>query len=610
VDIAASSANIETEASPCQTLQNFVENPEYDQHNVFGNKKDVDFLYTTPGTDIHACEDNDMREHERRLWMLLMYARPCLQHFTAEDYTSVCQKLTCCEYGSVHTKDTIVAKLEYQMQDNRLKCIIEDDEQAPLFFEKISKNAAGSSTQCHKFPPYVLAIISRIPSRTCIYIPKQFAIELRKQCSKQSPLHAKLFTHENSTWKMVCVGVRHWAWKRLMVKSIFFDAFAKSMTRSSVQLSLYGPRPFVLEDQIQAHKQTSSIFGDLQYKISLLKRNNTKKQVQLIFTVHTKQRRQGTVNSRTTAFDQQKIKSITRQMEFVKYCKQCLQNVKGRTSCRYMRVDTRIVQRFLEEVSARELNDDDQICYRSYLYLKTESTDVLVRFRNELYIKFPTDYAIIRNEGGYETGLIKTYFKEHKYATCFDTRTYSCAQTKLQRKADSVEFMAMIQECTNEPKSTFDEQSWPSTKELTECSKSWIYQENRKVMLCKEVSAVIEQTLAQDCDGNCALTVEDQQHMYTLPDYFSKKQNKKTDIESKCQSPEIVNPHSWTIDISQWPSASVDQWISLRCTTKTIACQARILIESDDNIDHEVLKPLLRKIRNSLKTPTYIDTEM
>jgi hypothetical protein len=264
----------------------------------------------------------------------------------------------------------------------------------------------------------------------------------------------------------------------------------------------------------------------------------------------------------------------------------------------------------LEEVSARELNDDDQICYRSYLYLKTESTDVLVHFRNELYIKFPTDYAIIRNEGGYETGLIKTYFKEHKYATCFDTRTYSCAQPKLQRKADSVEFMAMIQECTNTPKSTFDEQSWPSTKELTEWSKSWIYQENRKVMLCKEVSAVIEQTLAQDCDGNCGLTVEDQQNMYTLPDDFSKKQNKIIDIESKCQSPEIVNPHSWTIDISQWPDASVDQWISLRCTTKTIAYQARILIESDDNIDHDVLKQLLRKIRNSLKTPTYIDTEM
>jgi hypothetical protein len=36
---------------------------------------------------------------------------------------------------------------------------------------------------------------------------------------------------------MVCVGVRHWAWKRLMVKSIFFDAFAKkydSILRATV----------------------------------------------------------------------------------------------------------------------------------------------------------------------------------------------------------------------------------------------------------------------------------------------------------------------------------------------------------------------------------------
>jgi hypothetical protein len=595
VDIAVS--DIQTSAPVFNVMPQILESPNH--HEVFGDKRPVNFVYTMPGTDIN--EDNDMREHERRLWMLLMYARPCLQHFTAEDYTSVCQKLFS-EYASLPTKDTIVAKLQYQMQENRLKCIIEDDVETPLFFEKIQK---PSEAHCREFPVLVKAIISKNPSRTCIYIPKAFAIDLRKQCSRQQPLHSQFFTHDGSTWKMVCVGVRHWAWKRLLVKSVFFDAFAKSMTRSSVQLSLYGPE-LQLEEQLQAHQLTSSVFGDLQYKTDLLKKNNMKKQVQLVFTVFEKKRRQGKIENITTTFDEKKIPSITRQIEFVRHCQSHFNEIKAKRSCRYMRVDSRIVDKFLEQKEVQHL-DGNQIVYRSYLYQNTESTHMLVKFRNEIYIKFPTDYAIIRHDAdAYKIGVIKISSKEHKYATCFDTRTYSCAKPKLQRKADSIEFMHMIQECTDTPKSNFDQQSWPSTKELTDGSKSWIYKENRKVMLCKDVSPVIDHTLAQK------FTTEDQENMYTLPDYFSTEQDKVKDIESKCQPPEIANPHPWTTDISNWPQDStiVDKWISLRCTTKTIAYQNKILVQNDDNIDHDVLKPMLRKIRNSIKTPSYIDTEL
>jgi hypothetical protein len=48
-------------------------------------------------------------------------------------------------------------------------------------------------------------------------------------------------SNSSGYWQMVCVGMRAWAWKTLMVKTKFFDALAKVMTRSSVQLSLYGP---------------------------------------------------------------------------------------------------------------------------------------------------------------------------------------------------------------------------------------------------------------------------------------------------------------------------------------------------------------------------------
>jgi len=297
-------------------------------------------------------------------------------------------------------------------------------------------------------------------------------------------------------------------------------------------------------------------------------------------------------------------------MEFVKFCTDHLEEIKSVSSCRYMLVDKRIVQKFLQDLPCIELTDDNSktsshLLYRSYLYLITPSKDMLVCFRKQWYIKFPTKYAVIRDSQTSEkfvTGVITNLTTEHKYATCFDTRTYSCAQPKLQRKADSKEFMHMIQLCTGEPKAVFD---WASTNEVTENSKSWIYQTDRKVMLSKLVSS----NILKDLQCSDTLTLSEQQNMYTLPDYFSNKPDKMSDIEMKCQPDAIVNHHPWITDIFRWPqhTNNIIDWISLRCTTKTIAYQQRILVENDDNIDHELLKPVLRKIRSALRTPSFID---
>jgi hypothetical protein len=552
-----------------------------------------------------------MLEHERCLWLLLLYARPCLQRFTAEDYTSVVQKLPCSRDGVMYTKDVIVAKLRYKISDNRLVCQIDDNEEAPLFFERIShKQQSGTLTTAPLFPDYLQDIISSVPTRKFIYVPKVFAKQLRKQYSTV-PLHAQLFQFQHETWQMVCVGIRHWAWKRLMIKSIFIDSFSKIMTRASVQLSLYGPLSNnaleTLNQQVRAHKATSSVFGDLLHKVDLLKRNYTMKQVQLVFTVHDTVRRTGKVGSCVTNFDEKKISSVTRQMQFVKYCVKN-DSILRVESCRYMLVDKRIVEKFLLQMPCRELSDNENLLYRSYLFLMRPSTDMLVLFRKQLYIKFPTDYAVIRDGESYKTGKIKTEPKEYKYATCFDTRTYSCAQPKKQRKADSQDFMTMISECTNTPTSLFDRKIWPSTNELTEQSKSWIYQTDRKVMISKLVSSIIERDL--ECDS--VLTLNEQKNMYTLPDYFSLKSDKIGDVQAKCQHEKIVNSHAWSTDIKQWKQTSsladnVDNWIALRCTTKTISCNNELLPINDNNIDQSLLKPLIRKIRDGLLTPSYID---
>jgi hypothetical protein len=280
-----------------------------------------------------------------------------------------------------------------------------------------------------------------------------------------------VYKFDKECWQMVCVGMRAWDWKQLMVKSIFFDDLAKVMTLSSVQLSLYGPikdnqdlslekvyQRKELQAQSEAHKATSSVFGDLQYKLELLKTNNTKKQVQLVFTHHTKKRRQGSVRNLfhtcMTDFTQDKIPSITRQLEFVKYCNENMATMLCTESSRFMLVDKRIVSKFLptnlpvqeqDEVLLSEIKDAANVLLHClYLYLMTPSSNMLVSFRKQLYIKFPQDYTVIRTEHGYATGQIFTKTIEHKYATCFDTRTYSCVRPTLERKADSAEMMQMI----------------------------------------------------------------------------------------------------------------------------------------------------------------------
>jgi hypothetical protein len=180
------------------------------------------------------------------------------------------------------------------------------------------------------------------------------------------------------------------------------------------------------------------------------------KQVQLVFTVHSKPRGLGIFFSCVTNFDKDKISSVTRQMQFVKYCMRNMESIQRIHRCRYILVDKRIVEKFLLTVSWRELTDNEYLLYRSYLYLISPSTDVLVLFRKQLYIKFPTEYDVVRDSDGYQTGKITIETKEYKYATCFDTRTYSCAQPKLQCKADSQDFMNMIEICTNTPNSTFN----------------------------------------------------------------------------------------------------------------------------------------------------------
>lgn len=570
------------------------------QTNVFGHSSPAQCVFVRQGMDTMHGETYEMTQLERTKWLLLLYARPQPLQFVAEDNTHVTQ---CTQERT----DSIVARLNITRATDGLACEIVDDEHAPLFFEKVQHACAAGKA----FPAYVQEIISTVPHRKLIYVPKVFAARLRRE---QSCLHTAIFVYGNCSWRMVCVGTRAWAWKRLLVKSIFFDAVAKIMTRSSVQLALYQPlRQCSLSDRkqlteqydaiVRGHRRSSPVFGDLEFKLELLRRNMAPKAVQLLFTTHETRRRCARIETHDTDFTHKKIGNMMRQLQLAMHCNEHWALMKPLPSCRYMLVDDRILAKHLSQQDmeqAPELVLEDVLLYRSYLYLLHQNHTMVVRFRDKTYLKFPQNYAVIRAGDRFITGKMTFYEQKHIYATFFDTRTYSCARPKLQRKADSPEMMKVIRDCTgvhsNMP-STF-----PSTNALARDCHSWIWLREEKVTMTKSLSPLLFEALT--C-GKHTLKLQDQKHMYTLPDFFSLQEDKQAALQHLSVEDDTLL--SWSEDVTKWTSQAADNWVSLRKTTKFLACDGKVLQDKDANISHTLLQPLLRTIRSGLLQSTSID---
>jgi hypothetical protein len=552
-----------------------------------------------------AGQDAAMREHERCLWLLLLYARPNRLQFTAEDNTYVSQVPEYSESGLRSAKDVIVAKLTYTISSGGLGCVIVDNQDTALFFEKVPIEQITKAT-CPPFPAYVEAIISTLPARESIYVPQVFAKELR--CDPL--LHAKVWEYKGSKWQMVCVGTRAWAWKRLLVKSIFFDALCKVVTRSSVQLSLYGPiskasdsSQNTFNDILARHKDTSSVFGSLPYKMARLRHNQMPKPAQLVFTTHTANRRLGTVDGVGTAFTEKKIPSLRRQVEWVKFCNSSVHTLSAIKSSRFMLLDERLAAKILSQHSDKVyVLEKEVLLYRSYLYMKEEHACMVVCFRKQLYIKFPHNYAVIRNGNDYLAGQMQHSSSVRTYGTCFDTRTYSCVPTKLTQRADSREMMELLKTYSATPNLSIQ---WASTSNMKSDCCSWMYEQDRTPMSRNPVTF---ETL-EDNEQN-VLSEQDQQEMYTLPDLFTLRPD-KIDRIGMYSDKNNVTPEKWRENIQEWKAKDKQEqkrlWIALRCTTRRIYTSAGILMQTPERIENGLLQRTLREISGKLQTQTNLD---
>ncbi len=131
-------------------------------------------------------------------------------------------------------------------------------------------------------------------------------------------MHKQIYSHENTCWRMACVGYRAWAWKRLLVKAVFFDALTKITTRSSLQLSFFEPfsrlfpadgtaPDFHNKEIREMISDTKDTFGEMAFKAKHIENNLIPKRVQLIFTVFKKKRRVAKMDGRHFEFDKKTI---------------------------------------------------------------------------------------------------------------------------------------------------------------------------------------------------------------------------------------------------------------------------------------------------------------
>ena len=244
---------------------------------------------------------------------------------------------------------------------------------------------------------------------------------------------------------MACVWYSAWAWKRLLVKAVlavFFDALTKITTRSSLQLSLFERHTVLQQDPEFCNKEirdlisdTKDTFGELAFKTKQIENNLHTKPIQLIFTVFQKKQRTASVAGTQVSFYGKTITPAERQAtrcDFVRT--DCDREIL--ISCRFMSIDKRMTQQMLQGKQITEMNSNNVLLYRSYLYT-TEATNTgdVINFQGNHYIKFPRGYAVLRTQDGVQAEMLNASYDWLYYATCFDCRTYCHAQKELLRKS-------------------------------------------------------------------------------------------------------------------------------------------------------------------------------
>jgi hypothetical protein len=542
-----------------------------------------------------------MADEELRRWLLLACARPVPCQYERQDdgrYTAGekkheftmqdCAVRQQAEWPQVSTtgrqRDTMIAAVScFEVSvEHRLEVCLCDDADAYIFFEIVEQ----SEIVPEPFPQYIRDIITPIHDRTRIYVPQVFASHLRKE-----HIHDNLYTHDGKCWRMVCVGYRAWAWKRLLVKIIFFDALTKVVTRSSVLLSLL-QNPVKINNQLLEKKQnhlyrdnladTKDTFGALELKADKIKQNVEPKRIQIILTVFRKKQRQVEIEGRDiNIHDRHESVKVPATERQASWCKFYSDHLLEDTTSRFMSVDNHIQQALLPNATPQALKDEDVFQYRSYLYIISEHSEhskhSVVSFKGKLYVKFPSNYSILKRAGVVHTGEVKSKFQATYFATFWDCRRYSCLRPDYVLPPDSVSTIHILdmhaQPDALSTKITIDRR-WPSTPhdDLEACRYICRNVTSNRAHWVKRTKPYIEHSAH-------SIIEQKQEHMFTLTDIF---QDNDIDVE---QMPSIVvvpkvddwNDVNFKDELKTMisPDEKCKLWNKLRNSSRYIATQHR-----------------------------------
>ena len=572
-----------------------------------------------------------MTSEEREKWMLLMYARPSagkvdVQHDDGFVVRQAAENPCNRQKETGRYRDTMMVGVWNAHSLDPNACEFFDVPDTDIFFEKVETKfeTGGLVPEFIYFPEYILDIIPKIPDRTLIYVPAVFATKLRTM----GQIHDKWYKYEDSFWRMSCVGYRAWAWKRLLVKCIFFDAWTKVMTRAMSLMALYKPLKDSFcktDDQKSAEditqtltfiqsmiNSTKNALGEMLYKQNQFKLKldssslslNCYKTFQILLTVHKKKRLQNMVEGEVV--NKKKISWLQVQLLWMKYVIVNMSKMKSLATTRFLKLSACVSSKF--NIDQSEItHEQDVVVYGNYLHCTKQIMQMYVKYQNNLFVKFPRTHGVFeRADNTLLVGSLDIQDEEFFFATLYDNRKYSVSLPSNRRTAYSNDDLTLLKtECCNliEFETQKANDNWSLTYNLTahDSDDTWAF-----VALTSSTSSQHTYTaLVKPFINDCVTTDKQRLNMYTLPDLYTEKSNKvaKCRLLQTQESSDLVN-HQILMDLDKADSdldKQVRLWNELRASTHFIETQKNSPASGPEaQVLQNILKPNSQTIENPL----------
>jgi hypothetical protein len=508
-------------------------------------------------------KQDSMTVKELHRWILLMYARPATGSFCVDvrhDDGLVVQQPPERPCSDARRRDTMILSVR-SLQDGR--CELHDVLDTDIFFERVAP-----STPSRPFPAYVQDVIPAIADRSLVYVPAVFATRMRQENLRQeTPLHDTVYKHGDAHWRLRCVGYRAWAWKRLLVKCVFFDAWTKLMTRAMSLMALHTPlegycctgndlrgnRQILsgFKDTFKTLKRmidaTKNTLGDLQFKKDRLGPLDDsrdyflrEKTLQVLLTVHKKKRTKRAINGSEIDYLKCKVGLLDTQLQWVRYVQAHAQELASLETTRFLKVHARAwqtLQASLGLAEATVLEPDAVLVYGNYLHSTSKRIDIAVKWQNNVYVKFPKTYAVLRDvHSNIQAGACEATDSEEYFACLCDCRAYNASHPNVLRKAYTPENRRVLQEMGHQTVEVQPEDKWHPAQD--DRDNTWAF-------IAKNVAALAPATIdwrlpftchprpfINDSVTTAANRLHMYLHMYTLPDLYTTRLDKGAACEA------------------------------------------------------------------------------